>query len=410
MEKFSVSLLHKLALPFALLFSPLGLAATIATIDQGPVAGHPSLAIGSDGLPVIAYQTLTNRLRVARCRDIDCSTSNAIDIGDPPTGMTSGQYNSIAIAADGNPAIAFRDPVDLQLKLVKCTNIDCSGGGYEFRTIDAGPHSVGGRVSMAFDTNGKAVFAYLDATDNALRFARCANAGCGNVDIEVLDQDQSVGDYRAGVDIAIAVDSFGFIDIAEHWTDVTIGQAAIKVFRCGAFACAGNGQSVGQIVNHPVGSALSIGLLINNLPALSYHDDTDDTLRFARCSDLGCAGAIVYQVVDQGSLGAGAYSAIAMKPGNHAVIAYQKGVTVSGGGSALYVAECADVDCNDSDRFAIDLQPGLTTGEDVAIAMGADGGVVIAYFDQSSLKLKIAKCNSMSCRGAGDLLFADGFD
>ena len=40
-------------------------AATISTIDEGPVAGQPSAAIGADGLPVMAYRTLQNKLRVA---------------------------------------------------------------------------------------------------------------------------------------------------------------------------------------------------------------------------------------------------------------------------------------------------------------------------------------------------------
>ncbi len=395
---------------FAWLMSPAALAATIATIDQGPVAGRPSIAIGSDDMPVIAYHTLTNGLRIARCRDIDCNTSNAIDIGSPPTGMASGLYNSIAIAADGNPAIAFRDPIDHQLKLVKCTNIDCSGGGYEFRTIDAGPHSVGLNVTMAFDADGKAVFAYQDSTDNALMLARCGNTGCGVVDIETIDVNGGAGNYWAGVDTAIAIGSAGNITIAEHWTNSSTGSAAIKLFTCTAAPCAGNWQMIDYAVGHPVGSALSMVLRADHRPVFSYHDDADDDLLFAACSTTDCSGFEIYEVVDAGSLGAGAFSAVAVRPDGRPVIAYQKSVTVAGGGQALYVAECEDADCHDTDRFALDLQPGLNTGEDVSIAIGADGGAAIAYFDQSALKLRFAKCNPQGCRGPGDRLFADGFD
>lgn len=404
-----MNLQRKLAWSLALLFSPPCLAATIATIDQGPVAGHPSLAIGSDGLPVIAYHTLTNGLRVAHCRDIDCSTSNAIDIGNPPTGMTSGLHNSIAIAADGNPAIAFRDPIEQQLKLVKCTNIDCTGGGYVFRTIDAGPHSVGAHVTMAVDGDGKAVLAYQDATDHALLLARCGNTGCGVVDIDTVDHS-GAGDYWAGVDTAIAIGSGGIVAIAEHWTNTSLGSAAIKLFTCSMDPCTGNWQMIDYAVGHPVGSALSMVLRADHRPVFSYHDDTDDSLIFAACSTSDCSGSEIYELVDASSLGAGAFTAIAVRPDGRPIIAYQKRVTVLGGGDALYVAECEDEDCHDSNRFPIDLQPGLTTGEDVAIAIGADGGAVIAYFDQSALKLKVAKCNPQSCEGPGDRVFMDGFE
>ena len=328
-------------------------AATIATIDEGPVAGRPSLAIGADGLPVIAYQTLTNRLRVARCLDIDCAASTAIDIGDPPSGMTTALHTAIAIAADGYPAIAFKDVVDNQLKLVKCTNIDCSGGSYVFRTIDPGPHDVGAYVSMAFDADGKAAFVYQDFNDQSLKLARCLNAGCGNVDLQVLDDSTATyGEYAS-----IATDAAGELAVSQHWTN-SAGDGAIKFMRCSGSPCSGTWEQLYYVSGHPVGSALSMALRADGRP----------------------------------------------------VIAYQKELTTVGGGRALYVAECGDPDCHQANLRALDLQPGLDTGEDVSIAIGADGGTLIAYFDQSALKLKVAKCNAQGCFGPGDRLFADGFD
>ena len=396
---------RSLILFVALLFAPAAPAASLFTIDQGPVAGRVSLAIGSDGLPVIAYRTLTARVRIAKCRDIDCAASMPIDIGDPPTGMTAGLYASLAIAPDGHPAIAFKDTIDNQLKLVKCASVDCTGGGFEFRTIDPGPHSVGGHVAMTFDSAGHAAFVYQDSDDQTLMLARCQNAGCGNVDIEVLDDYTHI--YRSNTSIALS--EAGTLAISEHWTS-NYGDGGVKFILCTTAPCAGTWEHVGFMTAHPVGSEMSMALRADFTPIFSYHDDTDDTLDFDACLTADCSGVSTHQTIDGGSLGAGSFSAIAVRQDDRPVIAYQKGVTVAGGGKALYVAECLDRECATTDRFSIDLQPGLRTGEDPAIAIAADGGVMIAYFDASALKIMVAKCNPQSCRGPGDRLFDDGFD
>ncbi len=400
-------------------------AATIVTIEGYPIAG-PALAIGSDGLPVIAYSGLgpiqpaadenprraagvaglgAGILSLAKCRDIDCSESDWGFIQGPNGFIVVGDI-SMAIAADGNPAIAFHDGVDHQLKLVKCTTLDCTGSPPEFRVIDPGPHDVGAHVALAFDADGNAVFAYQDSDDQALLLARCMNPGCGNVDIVVLDDSSS----SYGAYASIAVGENNALAVVNRFTN-SAGDGALKFFLCTASPCSITGQLIDYLIGHPVGSGLSMTLRADYRPLFSYHDDTDNSLRFAGCTMTDCSGADIIRTVDTGgSLGAGAYSAIAARPDLRPVIAYQKPLTVAGGADALVVAECDDIYCNDSDRFQIDQCSGSSCFADPAIAIGADGGAAIAYFDRNALAIKFAKCDVQGCRGPDDRLFADGFD
>jgi hypothetical protein len=146
-------------------------------------------------------------------------------------------------------------------------------------------------------------------------------------------------------------------------------------------------------------------------PLFSYHDDTDNTLRFADCTTTDCSGAIFTRTLDSGGpLGAGAYSAIAVRPDGRPAIVNAKPLTVAGGADAVYVAECDNVSCSASDRFQIDQCSGSSCLGDPAIAIGSDGGAAIAYFDRTAGVIKFAKCDPQTCRGPGDRLFADGFE
>src|SRR5690606_16611738 len=173
-------------------------AAIIATIDEGPVAGQPSVKIGADGLPVVAYRTLDAKLRIAKCRDHDCSDPMRIEL----TGTyASTEHFTLAITPNGFPAIAFQDKVERRLDVVRCVTADCTGGGHAFFTIDPGPNDVGAYVDWAFGPDQRAAFAYRDFVTKALMLARCVTPACTTVGIEMLD---GIGQAQTGDNIALA--------------------------------------------------------------------------------------------------------------------------------------------------------------------------------------------------------------
>src|SRR6185436_7706057 len=79
---------------------------SIQTLDTATGVGN-AIAIGVDGFGIISYQDFINhRLRVVHCTNANCNGF------DPPVtiaGSNVGGFTSIAIGADGLPLIAFYD-------------------------------------------------------------------------------------------------------------------------------------------------------------------------------------------------------------------------------------------------------------------------------------------------------------
>lgn len=379
-------------------------AATLITIDSEPSAGHPALAIGHDGLPVIAYQSLANRLIVARCLDWACSEVQRTEVAGS---YNTSRYLSLAIALNGNPAIAFREQSPQRLSLVRCVTPDCSGSGHVFRIIDDSSPSIGGYVSMAIDPDGRAAFAYQDFSAGDLVLARCTAPGCANVTTEVLEE--SIGGAVHGMDAGIAFGNRSDPVVAARWTNGA-GDGAMRHYDCATSPCRLSGQMMGYTLGHRRGIGLSMAIAPDDRSVMAYQDETDNALHFSKCSLPDCSTGGFWVALDEGSLGIGPYAAIATFPDGRPVIAYQKHLTVAGGASALYVAECDDGSCASFDLLQIDAAPpGLSRGEDPSIAIDHDGAPVIAYFDQSNLDIKLARCSPSTCAGPGDQLFFHGF-
>lgn len=383
-------------------------AATLTTIHTGPVAGQPSLEIGADGLPVIAYRTLTNKLRVAKCGNWNCTDVMRIEL----TGTyTTTAHFSLAITPNGFPGIAFQDSVERRLDVVRCVTADCTGGGHSFFTIDPGPNDVGAYVDWAFGPDNRAAFAYRDFAEGTLLLARCTTPACPNVDIETLHGGNGV---RTGEYAAIAFGNRADPVVSAHWSNDTGASliAGVNAFDCSVVPCADSRETVHYQVD-PVGVGQDMAIAPDDHPVFSYIDHTNNTLRFARCVELACSGIVELYLIDDGSLALDFddNTSIGVRPDGRPVIAYQKQLAMIGGRTALYVAECGNERCSSASIVRIELSgEGLTTGIDADLAIDGDGAAVIAYFDQSALDIKLARCSRDGCEGPGDRLFMDGFE
>jgi len=90
----------------------------------GDVGQHTSITIGADAFPVISYYDVTNTgLKIIHCGSITCSTGNVITTVD--SADLVGEYTSIAIGTDGLPVISYYDLTNGALKVAKCTNPLC---------------------------------------------------------------------------------------------------------------------------------------------------------------------------------------------------------------------------------------------------------------------------------------------
>ena len=143
---------------------------TLTTVDSTDSVGrYTSIAIGTDNNPVISYADGTNfDLKVAHCGDTSCSAGNTITTVFSTN--TVGEDSSIAIGTDGNPVISFFDSTNGNLKVAHCGNASCSAGN-TIRTVESPPNIEGIDTSIAIGADGNPVISYLDATNGDLKVA-----------------------------------------------------------------------------------------------------------------------------------------------------------------------------------------------------------------------------------------------
>jgi hypothetical protein len=90
------------------------------------VGAYTSIVIGTDGFPVISYRDNTAfSLKVAKCVNAACTGASTLTTIDDPANIV-GYYTSIAIGSDGFPVISCQDGTPGTLKVVKCNKDSCA--------------------------------------------------------------------------------------------------------------------------------------------------------------------------------------------------------------------------------------------------------------------------------------------
>ena len=158
------------------------------TLDStGDVGGFTSIAIGLDGNPIISYTDGTNGdLKVAACTNPTCTTSTTITAID--TTGNVGYHTSIAIGTNGNPIISHYDATSGDLKIAACTNPTCTTASSSAITTG----DVGQYTSIAIGLDGNPFISYLDLDNGDLKVAACTNT-CYTSTTSTIDTTGFVG-------------------------------------------------------------------------------------------------------------------------------------------------------------------------------------------------------------------------
>jgi hypothetical protein len=187
----------------------------------GDVGQYTSLAIGKNGNPVIAYYDVTNHdLKVARCNDQACAGQNETISTVESTGDV-GEFASLAVGTDGNPVIAYYKRSTGDLRVARCNDPACAGGN-EKRSTVASTGDVGQWASLGIGLDGRPAVAFYDVTLHVLKLARCNDAACtgGNERVTTLDAAGDAGQYAS---LAIGVDGVPLV--------AYLGAGNVKVAR-----------------------------------------------------------------------------------------------------------------------------------------------------------------------------------
>lgn len=372
-----------------------GIYNSVTTVDDGDgsiVGEYSSIAIGTDGFPVISYfDDRAAALKVAYCYDVACIQKPIITFIDDAGSTIEGRYSAITIGDDGMPVISYQGGTGNSLKVAKCVDIACSLPA-TITEVFSPTLTTGTFTSIAIGTNGRPVVSFKD--DGGLTVARCANADCtGTAGVSVVDSSS----FLVGYYTSIAIGNDGFPVISYH--DLT--NSLLKVAKCGNSACS-TVSSTTEV--DATGEYTAIAVRNNGRPVVSYFDNDQGTLKIAECSDSACTTSNVMTLVALPGEIVGQYTDIALGPTGKAFVSYYNATAGS-----LMLTVCITADCADG-TITTTLDAALPgeepRGQYSSLALGADNFPVMSYFDAQDGSLKVAHCGTRNCDG----LFHDGFD
>ena len=375
--------------------------ATINTVDPGTRNRWlPSMAIGTDGNPVISFrdnwgqpvggtQTYTgSAVKVAACANPTCSTAT-ISTVDGGAGGSGRQ--PIVIGNDGNPIMAYLyrpDPTSIQdagLKVAACSNPTCTASTSYW--IDPSPPWTGLGASIVIGNDGNPVIAYY-GSGVGLKVAACTNTTCahnfGGVNASIHTPD-SAGKSHTSVVITSTHPT-------QHWPFVVYWRSTneLGTATCWNPRCEARGSDGTSSWSSPWTGALDSvsangtysSVAVNTLgrPVISYYDADNGDLKVIVCASVVCGGGTgTISTLDSGG-DVGWYTSVAVRSNNLPVISYYD---ITNG--KLKVAECTDVNCTNATIKTIgDADPAGTS-----IAIGNDGTPIVAYIDNHDLKVAV---------------------
>jgi len=267
-------------------------AITITEIDPGADVsavgvdngGWSSITIGADGLPIIAYHDAARgALKIAHCEDGSCTTATiaVLDRGGSATDAAGvGTDTQIAIGPDGLPVVAFRDAAEKALKIARCSDERCTQA--VIATVVSEPGlDPGHNTSMRLASDGSPMLAYGDwsETEPGIYFAKCSTPTCELVSVSRVD----IAEQGESADPALGLDEDGLPVIAFRQREPGDERASriLKIVRCHDLECRSADEPLVVDSRGRTGYSSNVLRLNDGTLALAYGDATEGALEFA---------------------------------------------------------------------------------------------------------------------------------
>ncbi|MEX1312350.1 MAG: hypothetical protein AB1Z65_18165, partial [Candidatus Sulfomarinibacteraceae bacterium] len=334
---------------------PAEFATQITTIDvTGTVdSDHFSLAIGADGLGLIAYyDSAAQLLRVAHCLNPTCT---GVEVNTLDSTPTAGMYPSVAIGTDGLAVISYwAGPAADNLKVAHCDNLSCSSATIQSISAQCGRHS-----SIAIGSDGFPLIAY-NSSYNLFEVAHCLDIACSAVEFGVPGFP-----LAEHISLAIGADGFGLIVFAYYWGE------SYYVAHCENLNCSVATVSLlahSNTRSFDPGCSITVGT--DGLGVIAYNEVDGGRLQVVRCDDDFCTTFSGPQT----------FSFLYYSP---VILGVNERPLFVIGGSNGEVIRCIDQSCLRYDTTATDIE---TYGE-LSAAKGPNGRVLVAYVDGSKLRV-----------------------
>ena len=242
-----------------------GGAVFLATIDSTSQAYSPSIALGSDAVPIISYSFAGGGLKVAKCATALCAGPATITVVDGASNV--GYGSSIKVPSDGLPIISYADGSSQRVKLAKCADTACTSSS--LRVLDA---SGIGQTSLAIGSDGFAFVVYA-VNGGGFRLARCIDATCSGASYRLLDPNYGDGTVYVGSD------TLPFVAYTSN--------GMVRAVKCSDSICTGP-LTFGVVESQgPASGPASAVVASDTLPAIAY--SMGSQVRFGKCQNAVCA-------------------------------------------------------------------------------------------------------------------------
>lgn len=241
-----------------------------------------------NGYPSVAYYDSTNQdLKYARSLDLNGLGIWQIQVIDSVGDV--GAFTSLSIV-NGRPAIAYNDGSNLDLKYARANNMTGIGLPWNIVTVDS-IGNVGLFASLAVVNYicgtcqnelldpGYPAIAYYDITNTSLKYAvSSTNDGENALDWTAITIDTgNVGTF-ASLDIVDSNPAVSYYDINNQNLKYIRSTNSIGRF-VSDWSLKVTVDSIGNVGSH---TSLSV---INGNPAISYKDETNQNLKYARATN-----------------------------------------------------------------------------------------------------------------------------
>lgn len=309
-----------------------------------------ALALGSDGLPMLAYwDSEISALQFGRCEDASCEklTTKPVFIGDVI------EMNLIS-GADGFPLISLFDgePFVQDLLLIKCHDLACGDFSPPVKLNEA---STGARIAMGISSAGLPVLAYSRVeflgggqSRRTLTVTTCDSDDCGGnirhepIDDGILFEEISFGTWHTSLSMVIPESRppllIGLLSLAGNQ------ELRIVSIACNTESCddVEDPEILGSNGNYQ--AFVSSELSADGLPMVMA-DVANSGVEFIQCQTADCSGARTNRFIAHPKIDSLTTNAVLTVAADGNPIAAVRGRSDSAG-----VVYCRDPECA---KFAI---------------------------------------------------------
>jgi hypothetical protein len=331
----------------------------------------PSLALGADGLPIVAFVDSPS-LAVVHCEDIECS-SLSTSIVDTPFGGV--QVPSLAVGSDGLPLISYYHATAADLRVAHCNDVRCTDAT---TSILDSAGDVGLQSSIAIGSDGLGLIAYK--SQSALKVAHCSDGPCTAATISTLESGFSIVD----ISLTIGADGLGLI----AYTAVGLG---LRVAHCADVLCSSATVTVLEPATY-LGSQPAVAVGADGLALISYEIPFVGGLRVAHCADAVCTSSTKSTLDGLGGLA----SSITVGLDGIALVSHyaETGALTR----AVRVVRCADVVCSAAASTSVVEEASFGVGGmQTEIIIGSDQLPLVVYGIIPQQSIRVAHCSNAAC-------------